>query len=62
MGGAISVSPTEPHRAASDHPGVHDIRGGTQRPNGTPGPGVIVILDSGSHINAQDHPRPKAVG
>jgi len=25
-------------------------------PNGTPGPGVIVILDSGSHINDKDQP------
>jgi hypothetical protein len=51
-GGAISVSPTELPRAASDHPGVHDIRGGTHRRNGPPDPGATGILDSGSHINA----------
>lgn len=46
--------PTELHRAAYDHPGVHGIGADTQRRNGTPGPGVIVTLDSGSHINATD--------
>jgi len=34
------------------HPGVHEIGDATQRRNGTPDPGVTVILDSGSHINA----------
>ncbi len=56
----IRHPPTEAHRATYDLPGVHEIRGVTHRRNGTPGPGVIVILDSGSHINAQLHRRPKA--
>ncbi len=44
--------PTEPHAVPYDHPGAHEIGDETRRRNGTPGPGVIVILDCGSHINA----------
>jgi len=44
------------------HPGVHEIGDATQRRNGTPDPGVTVILDSGSHINVGAQPRPKAGG
>ena len=35
------------------HPGVHEIGDATQRRNGTPDPGLTVILDSGSHISAR---------
>jgi hypothetical protein len=50
-GGAISISPTEPHRVPYDHPGAHEIGDETRRRNGAPDPGVTRILDSGSHIN-----------
>ena len=56
--GALSrYPPTEPHRAAYDHPGVYGIGADIQRRNGTPGPGVTGILDSGSHINGPADPR-----
>ena len=43
--------PTEPHRVPCDHPGAHEIGDETRHRNGTPDPGVTLMLDSGSHIN-----------
>ena len=53
----LGIPPREPHRAAYDHPGAHEIGNETRRCSGTPDPGVTVILDSGSHINVPDNAR-----
>jgi len=59
-GGAISVSPQRAHSVGDEPPSAHEIGGGPQRRTGTSGPGVIV-LDSGSHINARGERRAKRV-